>query len=209
MPKKFTSSRRWASAVSVNSTAPEMPKPALFTSTSMRPARSMISATAARTWSSSVMSQRMWCRPSTPCARRDSSYTVQPASFSASAVARPMPEVPPVTTATLLLICHYLPDDVHSLVQQSLRVGGHVAGAQQSLALRRGRRQRGVHVHAAVVDVRRHPQRPVRLVGVDGDDGRGGGGRRRRGACRGRVEGRDGGPVGVGGRHADRHGHLH
>ena len=76
MPKKFTSSRRWASAVSVNSTAPEMPKPALFTSTSMRPARSMISATAERTWSSSVMSQRMWCRPSTPCSRRLSSYTV-------------------------------------------------------------------------------------------------------------------------------------
>ena len=37
MPKKFTSSSRWASAVSVNSTAPEMPKPALFISTSMRP----------------------------------------------------------------------------------------------------------------------------------------------------------------------------
>ena len=35
-----------------------------------------ISATAERTWSSSVISQRMWCRPSTPCSRRLSSYTV-------------------------------------------------------------------------------------------------------------------------------------
>ncbi len=52
-------------------------------------------------------------------------------------------------------------------------MGGHVAGTQQRLALRRGRRQRGVYVHAPVVDLRRRPQRAVRLIGVDGDNGRG------------------------------------
>ena len=86
MPKKFTSNRDLASSVEVNSTAPEIPKPALFTRMSMRPSRAMICSTAARTDSSLVTSAEMWCRPSTPCARRDSSYTVQPASFSASAV---------------------------------------------------------------------------------------------------------------------------
>ncbi len=43
-----------------------------------------------------------------------------------------MPEVPPVMTATSLT-GHHLPDDVHGLVQQGLRVGGHIAGAQQRL----------------------------------------------------------------------------
>lgn len=37
MPKKFTSNRDLASSVEVNSTAPEIPKPALFTRMSMRP----------------------------------------------------------------------------------------------------------------------------------------------------------------------------
>ena len=56
MPKKLTSKRDLASAVEVNSMAPEMPKPALFTRMSMRPSASMTCATAARTESSEVTS---------------------------------------------------------------------------------------------------------------------------------------------------------
>ena len=40
MPKKLASKRRCASAVAVNSMAPEMPKPALFTRMSSRPSAS-------------------------------------------------------------------------------------------------------------------------------------------------------------------------
>ncbi len=39
MPKRFSSSWAWASALLVSSAAPDMPKPALHTSMSMRPAR--------------------------------------------------------------------------------------------------------------------------------------------------------------------------
>ena len=73
MPKKSALNRRWASAVSVNSTAPEIPKPALFTTTSICPSASMTCCTAARTCVSSVMSARMWCSPSTPASRRENS----------------------------------------------------------------------------------------------------------------------------------------
>ena len=79
MPKKFTSNSFLASSVSVHSMAPEMPKPALFTRMSMCPSAAMTCATASRTARSSVTSAEMWCRPSVPSARRDSSYTVQPA----------------------------------------------------------------------------------------------------------------------------------
>ena len=46
MPNRFTSIRRRASASSVNSNAPEMPKPALLMSTSIRPSRAQTSSTA-------------------------------------------------------------------------------------------------------------------------------------------------------------------
>ena len=101
MPKKLASNRACASAVSVNSTAPEMPYPALLITRSTRPSRCKTVSTAAATAASSVTSQVM-CR--TPCSgfsRRDSSYTVHPCCDRASAVSRPMPELPPVTMAIL------------------------------------------------------------------------------------------------------------
>ena len=68
----------------------------------MRPSRRRISATAALTCVSSVTSA---CRCVTPgsafSARRLSSYTFRPRSRSARAALRPMPELPPVMTATL------------------------------------------------------------------------------------------------------------
>ena len=73
MPKKLASKSRLASDVGVNSMAPEMPKPALFTSTSIRPSRSITWEMAAFTISSLVMSVGIWCRPSTPSGRRLSS----------------------------------------------------------------------------------------------------------------------------------------
>ena len=101
MPKKFTSNCRRASCVGVNSIAPEMPKPALLMRMSMRPSRCRTSATAASTCASSVTSA---CRCITPgsafSARRLSSYTFRPRPRRARAACRPMPELPPVMTAT-------------------------------------------------------------------------------------------------------------
>ena len=100
MPKKFTSNCLFALARSVNSTAPEMPKPALFTTISSRPCSLRICATASVTVSSRVTSAVMWRMPGCGRSRRLISYTIQPFSFKARAVACPMPELPPVTNAT-------------------------------------------------------------------------------------------------------------
>ena len=70
MPKKLTSNRRRASSVSVNSTAPEMPNPALLMRISMRPFSAMTCATAAFTCSSSVISHFKWVMPGTSLSRR-------------------------------------------------------------------------------------------------------------------------------------------
>ena len=123
MPKKFTSNRDLASSVEVNSTAPEIPKPGVVHQNVDAPLRAMICSTAARTDSSSrhvggdvVQALHALCT---------AGQLVHGAAciLQRQRRGRPMPEVPPVTTATLLLICHYLPDDVHSLVQQGLPCG--------------------------------------------------------------------------------------
>ena len=101
IPKKFTSKSRWASAVCVNSTAPEMPKPALFTTMSIRPSRSATVLTAACTCSSRVTSQVRWMIPGWLLSRRLSSYTRHPASARYRAVHCPMPELPPVRRTTV------------------------------------------------------------------------------------------------------------
>ena len=73
IPKKFTSSWCCASSVFVNSTAPEMPKPALLMSTSMWSSCFKISCTAAASVSSFVTSAMMCFMPGAPSARLDSS----------------------------------------------------------------------------------------------------------------------------------------
>src|SRR4051812_7446676 len=82
--------------------------PALFTSTSIRPCRSITSSTSAWTWPSSRMSH--WSASTAPCARaavsssgssrRPQTVTVAPQAASSSAVARPSPLPPPLTIAT-------------------------------------------------------------------------------------------------------------
>ena len=73
IPKKFTSNWCCASSVFVNSTAPEMPKPALLMSTSMWSSCFKISCTAAASVSSFVTSAMMCFMPGAPSARLDSS----------------------------------------------------------------------------------------------------------------------------------------
>ena len=83
--------------------------PALFTSRSIRPWRSITPSTSAATWSSSRMSQlRASTRPSSASEAVSSSgsslrphtTTCAPSAASSSAVARPRPEPPPLTSAT-------------------------------------------------------------------------------------------------------------
>ena len=103
VPNTFSSSWACESRVSVSSAAPDMPKPALLTRMSIRPSRLMTSSIAARTCASSVTSAVICTMPSAGFSRRDSSYTVQPASRSAAAVQRPMPPLPPVTIAIFFI----------------------------------------------------------------------------------------------------------
>src|SRR5687768_1358163 len=82
--------------------------PALLTRTSILPWRSSTSSTSAFTWSSSRMSQGYPCAvvsqastvSSSGSCLRPATTTVAPSALSSSAVARPRPEPPPVTTAT-------------------------------------------------------------------------------------------------------------
>src|SRR5699024_8017077 len=150
------------------------PNPALQTRMSMRPSRRSTSPTAARTWLSSVMSAPMWFTPSCGRSWRENSYTRQPAAANRAAVQRPIPPLPPVTMATST-ICEHLRYYVHRLVQQLLRVRGHIARAQQAVARRDGGRQHGVDIHAALIELLRLQQRVVRALGADGDYRRGGG----------------------------------
>ena len=74
-PKKFTSSWLFASASSVNSAAPEIPKPALQMQRSMPSFSSEIFSKADFTVCSSVTSAVMCVTPSNELPRRESSYT--------------------------------------------------------------------------------------------------------------------------------------
>src|SRR5919204_126346 len=83
--------------------------PALFTSVLIRPCRSRTLSTNARTWSSSRMSQTTGSQlpgshsaavSSSGSSRRPATTTRAPSEASSTAVARPIPEPPPVTTIT-------------------------------------------------------------------------------------------------------------
>ena len=76
--------------------------PALLTSTSIGPSREATSAMALSTSASPVTSQRSAsaAAPAAPSGFMSSAATVNPSSRSRPQVASPMPEAPPVTTAT-------------------------------------------------------------------------------------------------------------
>ena len=102
-PKTLTSKTIWSWATELSSLAPDEPTPALLTSTSMRPNRSITRPTAVATDSSLVTSRSSSVTPRAGVAREASRLvpmTSKPAATSASAVALPMPEDAPVTRAT-------------------------------------------------------------------------------------------------------------
>src|SRR5215213_9663543 len=102
-PKTFVSNSPRACSIELSSAAPAMPRPALLTSTSMRPDRSSSSRTTPATDPSSVTSSGRNTTPprfSPAAAFRLVPYTVNPAPTSARAAASPIPADAPVTSAT-------------------------------------------------------------------------------------------------------------
>ena len=90
-------------------TRPGVPTPAQLTAMRIGPSPAATSRAAA-TWASSVTSVRAKVAPkpwamSVPFSARSSTTTCAPAACNRRAVARPRPEAPPVTTATLPSIC--------------------------------------------------------------------------------------------------------
>ena len=86
--------------------------PALLNAASSRPNSATVRSTIAATWASSLTSQRtasaLWPWPisfsasaRTASSRKSASTTAAPASANAWAVASPMPDAAPVTSATL------------------------------------------------------------------------------------------------------------
>ena len=107
-PKKCNSIRSLSSRSVVSSTAPTRPRPALLTSTSIRPYQRMVSATtaAARTgsvtssWTATARSGYAEARSSSTSGLRTAATTVSPAASAASAIARPNPDDAPVISQT-------------------------------------------------------------------------------------------------------------
>src|SRR5215211_2263327 len=102
-PKTLVSNSARVCSIELSSAAPAMPRPALLTSTSMRPDRSSSSRTTPATDPSSVTSSGRNTTPprfSPAAAFRLVPYTVNPAPTSARAAASPIPTDAPVTSAT-------------------------------------------------------------------------------------------------------------
>ena len=93
-------STRAHSSSSPASTVPTAPIPALLTRTSRPPSSPTTRATAARTTSSRLTSQVSDSRPASGAGARSSTATRAPRSRNRRAVARPIPDAPPVTAAT-------------------------------------------------------------------------------------------------------------
>ena len=103
-PKKLTSNCFLALSSSVNSAAPEMPKPALQISTSILSVCLEICSKAFLTDCSSETSAVTWTIPSSSFPRRLSSNTLYPSLRNFFAAARPMPFEPPVMTRVFILL---------------------------------------------------------------------------------------------------------
>src|SRR5437764_7756118 len=107
-PKKCSSNSDLSSSSVVSSTAPTWVRPALLTSTSIRPHRSIASSTADSRWRASVTSSaivyaRSQSASSESCsARLAVATTVSPEFSAASTIARPKPLAAPVINHTLL-----------------------------------------------------------------------------------------------------------
>src|SRR5712691_7568347 len=110
--------------------------PALLTSTSIPPKRSMTAFIAFATAASSVTSQVRVSAAAcaAPSGFRSSDLTVKPSSRSRPQVASPMPEAPPVTTATWLAVTGS-PSQVHQvdLARAQPRELDEVLGVEEEL----------------------------------------------------------------------------
>jgi hypothetical protein len=108
VPKTLMSKTALACLIELSSAAPAMPTPALLTRTSIRPNRSMTWATTALTDLSRVTSRSRnttaWCGAALAASLLVPT-TRNPASDSAIAAARPIPEEAPVTSATGRFVC--------------------------------------------------------------------------------------------------------
>ena len=89
------------SSSDIRSSSVSLVMPALATRTSTGPCASSTCANAASTCSGSVMSHRTSSVPSGAPPLRVVTATLSPCATNASAIARPMPRLPPVTSTDL------------------------------------------------------------------------------------------------------------
>src|SRR5205823_3358237 len=120
-------------------TRPPMPTPAELTSTSRRPKRSRCSATSRAQSFSSATSAATAVAPSSAAAactfsgRREASVSPKPSSRSMRAIARPIPDEPPVTSAALSTVRTV--DRVEAPALTGLTVGGGCAAKYSAARL--------------------------------------------------------------------------
>src|SRR5674476_349523 len=127
IPITFTSSTRAHSASSLSSTVPTALIPALLTRMSRPPSWSLMVWMAAAIVSRLVTSQTMPSIPSgSSFGAMSSTATRAPRSARSFAVARPMPDAPPVTAAT---------SPVNSAMSDSLRLYEFLAGTTKLIDL--------------------------------------------------------------------------
>src|SRR5438067_10400633 len=138
-PRRLTSSWRFQCLVDSSSIRPPMPTPAELTSTSRRPKRSRCSATSRTQSFSSATSAATAVAPSSAAAactfsgRRDASVSPKPSSRSMRAIARPIPDEPPVTSAALSTARTV--DRVEAPTLTGLTVGGGCAAKYSAARL--------------------------------------------------------------------------
>src|SRR5206468_1618350 len=138
-PRRLTASwRSWCFA-GRSSTRPPIPIPAELTSTSRRPNRSRCSTTTRAHASASATSAAIAAAPSSAAAasmrsaRRETSVSSKPSSRSIRAIASPMPDEPPVTSAAPAIAPTVNAVETASLT--SLTVGGGCAAKYSAARL--------------------------------------------------------------------------
>src|SRR5688500_15395810 len=97
VPVRLVSMTEDQSSSLIRSSRVSLVMPALATRTSTGPCASSTCVKAASTWAASVMSQRTSSAPSGAPPLRVVTATLSPWAMNASAMARPMPRLPPVT----------------------------------------------------------------------------------------------------------------
>src|SRR5438128_1773392 len=138
-PRRLTPSCRSRCLAGRSSTRPPMPTPAELTSTSRRPKRSRCSATSRAQSFSSATSAATAVAPSSAAAactfsgRREASVSPKPSSRSMRAIARPIPDEPPVTSAALSTVRTV--DRVEAPALTGLTVGGGCAAKYSAARL--------------------------------------------------------------------------